>query len=287
MKYSLVIILILALLNSSAQTADQYFEQGVAKGKAGDHYGAVEDFKKAMSLHPQLAVTLISRGLQPINAIESETKSSPIEVKDRTYGCVVMPTKMNVLYRGVKNPISISVPGIPPDFVRPTITNGSLRADSKNAKGNYIAEVQGGSEAIVNVSAEIDGKLRFIGSFKFRVKDVPPPVSTVAGVKQEGMINANRLAAAPTVIPQMQNFDFELYFQVTKFDIVFQVGTDLITKPVTGSRIPEDALDQFKRLKLGSRIYIENITAVMLDENNRPAAGVTPIKLAPISLKLH
>ena len=85
----------------------------------------------------------------------------------------------------------------------------------------------------------------------------------------------------------MQNFDFELFFQVTKFDLVYQVGTDLITTNVVGSRIPPDALSQIERLRKGSRIYIENISAVMLDENNRPAAGVTPKKLSPVSLKLN
>ncbi|MBI1286868.1 MAG: gliding motility protein GldM [Flavobacteriales bacterium] len=201
-------------------------------------------------------------------------------------GVVVSPTKMNVLYRGVKNPISISVPGVAPELVKPSLSGGTLSPDRKEGKGNYIAEVKGGSEAIVKVSAEIGGKVRPMGDFKFRVKDVPPPVATIAGV-EEGLVSANRLAAAPTVIPKMQNFDFELFFQVTKFDLVYQVGTDLITKPVTGSRIPDGDLDQIKRLKKGSRVYIENISAVMLDENNRPAAGVTPKKLSPVSLKLN
>jgi gliding motility-associated protein GldM len=201
-------------------------------------------------------------------------------------GVVVSPTKMNVLYRGVKNPISISVPGVAPELVKPSMSNGSLRPDASAGKGNYIAEVKGGSEAVVKVSAEVNGKQRAMGDFKFRVKEVPPPVATIAGV-EEGLVSANRLAAAPTVIPKMKNFDFELFFQVTKFDLVYQVGTDLITKPVTGSRIPADAINQIQRLRKGSRIYIENIQAVMLDENNRPASGVTPKKLSPVSLKLN
>ena len=201
-------------------------------------------------------------------------------------GVVVSPTKMNVLYRGVKNPISISVPGVAPELVKPSLQGGTLRPDAAAGKGNYIAEVAGGSTAKVIVSAEVDGKQRKMGEFDFRVKDVPPPVATIAGV-EEGLVSANRLAAAPTVIPKMQNFDFELFFKVTKFDLVYQVGTDLITTNVTGSSIPANALSQISRLKKGSRIYIENISAVMLDENNRPAAGVTPKKLSPVSLKLN
>lgn len=201
-------------------------------------------------------------------------------------GVVVSPTKMNVLYRGVKNPISISVPGVAPELVKPSLQGGTLRPDSKAGKGNYIAEVKGSGTAKVVVSAEIDGKQRKMGEFEFRVKDVPPPIATIAGV-EGGLVSANRLAAAPTVIPKMKNFDFELFYKVTKFDLVYQVGTDLITKPVTGSAIPGDAIAQIKRLKKGSRVYIENIKAVMLDENNRPASGVTPVSLSTLSLKIN
>lgn len=228
-------------------------------------------------------------GLIQVQAPSGEIISYPFkgEYMVMKSGVVVSPTKMNVLYRGVKNPVSISVPGVAPELVKPSLTGGgTLRPDAKEGKGNYIAEVKGGSEAIVKVSAEVNGKLRPMGDFKFRVKDVPPPVATIAGV-EEGLVSANRLKAAPTVIPKMKNFDFELFFQVTKFDLVYQVGTDLITKPVTGSRIPADALGQIARLRKGSRIYIENIKAVMLDENNRPAPGVTPKKLSPVSLKLN
>ncbi len=201
-------------------------------------------------------------------------------------GVVVSPTKMNVLYRGVKNPISVSVPGVAPENVVATLEGGKLSPDSKLGKGNFIAEVAGGTSAKVKVSAKVDGKTRPMGDFEFRVKEVPNPVGLIAGIK-EGLISANRLAASPNVIPKMENFDFELFFKTTKFDLVFQVGTDLITKNVTGSSIPPDALEQIKRLKKGSRVFIENISAVMLDENNQPAAGVTPKKLLPINLKIE
>lgn len=226
-------------------------------------------------------------GLIKVKAPSGQMLSYPFkgEYMVMKSGVVVSPTKMNVLYRGVKNPISISVPGVAPENVVATLDGGTLRPDPKAGKGNYIAEVAGGSAAKVRVSAKIEGKTRPMGDFDFRVKEVPAPVGTIAGI-QEGLVSANRLAAAPTVIPKMENFDFELFFKVTKFDLVYQVGTDLITKNVTGSSIPGDALDQIKRLKKGSRVFIENINAVMLDENNQPASGVTPKRLAPISLRI-
>lgn len=201
-------------------------------------------------------------------------------------GVVVSPTKMNVLYRGVKNPISISVPGVAPELVKPTLQGGTLSPDPKAGKGNYIAQVKGGNTAKVIVSAEVDGKQRRMGEFEFRVKSVPAPTATIAGT-EGGLVSANRLAAAPTVIPKMKDFDFELFYKVTQFDLVYQVGTDLITKPVKGSRIPADAVDQIKRLRKGSRVYIENAKAVMLDDNMRPAAGVKPVNLSTLSLRIQ
>lgn len=227
-------------------------------------------------------------GLINVKAPSGQINSYPFkgEYMVMKSGVVVSPTKMNVLYRGVKNPIAISVPGVAPDDVVATIDGGTLRPDAKAGKGNYIAEVAGGTTAKVRVSAKMDGKTRPMGDFEFRVKEVPNPVGTIAGV-QEGIVSANRVAAAPTIIPKMENFDFELFFRTTRFDLVYQVGTDLITKNVTGASIPADAIEQIKRLKRGSRVYIENINAVMLDENNQPAAGVTPKRLAPISLKIE
>ncbi|MCF8465511.1 MAG: hypothetical protein K9G41_11760 [Flavobacteriales bacterium] len=200
-------------------------------------------------------------------------------------GVVVSPTKMNVLYRGVKNPVSISVPGVAPENVKASLTGGTLTPDNSAGKGNFIAEVKSGSEAIVKVNAEIDGKVRPMGEFKFRVKEVPNPVAMIGGIN-EGPISSSKLAAAPTVIPKMENFDFELYFKVTSFTLVYQVGTDLIESPITGSAIPPDKIAQIQRLKKGSKIYIENISAIMLDESNKPATGATPKKLSAISLKL-
>jgi len=199
---------------------------------------------------------------------------------------VVSATKMNVLYRGVKNPVSIQIPGMP-DYIEviPSVSNGTI-TPSREGNGIYLVEVIGGSAATVNVNVNIDGEIRLIGQYMFRVKDVPRAIATIAG-KEGGLISASRLAAAPTVIPKIENFDFELFFKVTKFDLVYQVGADLIAKNVVGSKIPPDAIAQIKRLKKGARVYIENVKAIMLNENNRPASGVTPRNLSPISLKIQ
>ena len=193
-------------------------------------------------------------------------------------GVVVSPTKMNVLYVGVDNPISVSVPGVAPENVRPSLTGGNLKPDSKAGKGNYIATVKGGKEATVNVSADLGGSMRPMGKFVFRVKRVPDPEAFCAG-QTDGLISKNKLAAAGAVIPKMKNFDFDLTFKVTSFEVTMNIGGDLITTSASGNRFSAEMKNRIKSLKSGSRVYIENIKAVGPD-------GV-PRKLKPINFKIQ
>ncbi len=193
---------------------------------------------------------------------------------------VVSPTKMNVLYIGVENPVSISVPGVPTENLSPSLSGGTLRPGKE--KGEYIAEVKGGSEAIVSVSAKfmVDGKAttKNMGQFKFRVKRVPDPVAYIAN-KKDGLVSANELIAAGAVIPRMENFDFDLQFKITAFDLSMNMQGDFITKSVNGNKLSAEMATMLKSAKKGTKIYIEEVKAVGPD-------GV-PRKLAPLNLKLQ
>lgn len=193
---------------------------------------------------------------------------------------VVSPTKMNVLYIGVENPVSISVPGVPTENLSPSLSGGTLRPGKE--KGEFIAEVKGGSEAIVSVSAKfmVDGKAttKNMGQFKFRVKRVPDPVAYIAN-KKDGLVSANELIAAGAVIPKMENFDFDLQFKITSFDLSMNMQGDFITKSTNGNRLSAEMATMLKSAKKGTKIYIEEVKAVGPD-------GV-PRKLAPLNLKLQ
>lgn len=199
---------------------------------------------------------------------------------------IVRASKMNVLYRGVKNPISVAIPGVAHEDISVFLDLGKLTPDLKMGEGYYLAEAFTGVICTVRVYAIVDGQNRHFGHYEFRIKDVPTPAGMIAGVKG-GVISVNRLAAAPTIIPRMENFDFELFFKTTSFDIAYQVESDFITRSVNGSSIPPDILEHIRHGKRGSRVIIENINAVMLDGNNQPAFGVDPKKLPAMSLTIE
>ena len=89
----------------------------------------------------------------------------------------ISPTMMNVLYAGISNPISISVPGVPMTAVNATMTNGTL---SRN--GDHWVALPGkvGTEAVISVTATLDGRSQQVGSMTFRVRKLPDPTPYLA-----------------------------------------------------------------------------------------------------------
>jgi gliding motility-associated protein GldM len=180
----------------------------------------------------------------------------------------VAAKKMNVFYRGVDNPVSISVPGIAKSNIRPSISIGTITADP-NDKGDWIVRIpKEATKAIVSASADYEGTMMNMGSFEFRVKRVPDPVAEIAG-KREGSINKNTLMAAGAIIPKMYDFEFDLNFIVTSFKMITIVNGDWIPKRTGGNQFSSDMKDIIKNAKRGQKFFFENIQAEGPDGSKR------------------
>jgi gliding motility-associated protein GldM len=170
----------------------------------------------------------------------------------------VSADKMNVFYIGVDNPVTISVPGIPNEKVRPSMTNGRL---TPQGGGKYIVRVEGGNEAVVSVAAELGGQTRSMGQVKFRVRRVPDPVPFIAGVR-EGNIEKARLVASPVIIPVLENFEFDLSFTIVSYTFEIQMpGGDIIEKQGSGNRLTQEMIGYVQNARRGQKCYITNIRA--------------------------
>ncbi|KKX47150.1 gliding motility protein GldM [Sphingobacterium sp. IITKGP-BTPF85] len=74
---------------------------------------------------------------------------------------VVSPDKMNVLYIGVNNPLSVSAAGTPTDKVKVSMTGGSLSGSG----GKYNARVSSPGTARISISAEVaPGKIQTLST---------------------------------------------------------------------------------------------------------------------------
>jgi len=184
---------------------------------------------------------------------------------------VVSPTKMNVFYVGVDNPVSISAPGFTAGNVRATVDNGKL---IRKGKG-YIAKPKVvGKVANVLVEGRMDGKWRRLKSVSFRVKPIPDPVAMVAG-KSGGSINKNLLAMQTGVDAVMKGFDFDLKFKIKSFTVSTQVKGFTRDESSKSDYFTKAQIKLLKGLRKNRKVYIEDIKAVGPDGSIRNLPAIS------------
>ncbi|MBI9066616.1 MAG: gliding motility protein GldM [Salinivirgaceae bacterium] len=188
---------------------------------------------------------------------------------------VVSPTKMNVFYYGIENPVAISVPGIPANDIKPRIASG---ATINKVKDGYIVKpTKRTGNVSVQVYADINGTQKSMGAMEFRIKTVPSPIAKVMG-QASGSISQAMLSNAPSVYAELEDFVFDLKFVITKFTLVAQDGIYTREYISKGSQFTNEQKGAIKAAKRGSRITIENIEAKGPDGIDKP--------LSPIVFKL-
>ena len=192
---------------------------------------------------------------------------------------VVSPTKMNVFYRGVPNPVEVSVPGVPQDKIEVRIDGG--HKISKQPDGSYVVEPSSNSsvrEANITVSAELpDGSKKTLPAKNFRVKRIPDPVAFWTGKKptDKGITKAEVLSFAP-VAARMEGFDFDVQVRVKSFTLKISKDGAFSDLPSGNNRITPDQQEALKRVRRGNVIYLEDILVSMPDGTER---DLPPMKL--------
>ena len=234
----------------------------------------------------QLELPASKPGLNTVHGIIKFTPvggEPQVELFSTTYevaapSLVVSPTKMNVFYRGIPNPVAVSVAGYSSKDIQPTMTNGSI---SPASDGGYTVKPGQGTEATVSVTVtNPDGTKKQMEGVKFRVKAVPDPVANFGGKGPgDNVINRGEMMAAQGVIAQMKDFEFDLKFDVTEFTVVASIGGEVKEMKINGNRITPDARKMFERVKSGQRIWIEDVKAKGPDGSVR--------KLGTLALKVN
>ncbi len=186
---------------------------------------------------------------------------------------VVSPIKMNVLYRGIENPVAISVPGISQDALKATINNGVL---VKQSDGTYIAkDIKTGTAATVSVSAEIDGKTKSMGTFEFRVKSVPDPIAKFAGKgPADATAKTSELTAALGVVADLPDFEFDLKYPIKSFDLTVIMGGNVKTITSNSNKLTSDMSELLKQVRRNQTVIIENIRALAPDGSTRKLGSI-------------
>ena len=175
---------------------------------------------------------------------------------------------MNVLYAGINNPISISVPGVAQNAVSATMTNGSLTrsGDHWNAHPTRV-----GAECVITVTATLEGRSQTVSTSTFRVRKLPDPTAYIAYKDSKGNENHYKgskpfakslLLAANGLDAAIDDDLLNVHYSVVDFEtIVFDSMGNAMPEKSAGSRFSERQKTSFRRLSRGKRFYITRIRA--------------------------
>lgn len=180
----------------------------------------------------------------------------------------VSATMMNVLYAGIDNPMSISVPGVANSSVSATMTNGTL---TKSGNSWIARPGQVGKDAVITVTADLDGLRQEVAKTSFRVRKLPDPLPFISFTDAKGNsdkyrggkpISKTLLMQAPGISAAIDDDLLNISFDVLSFETVFfdSMG-NAIPEVSDGPRFSSRQKDSFRRLSRGKRFYISRVKA--------------------------
>ena len=172
----------------------------------------------------------------------------------------VSPTKMNVMYRNIANPISVSAPGFKNEDIKVTVSNGNGTIKEVNkTKGEYVVTPGKENETIITASTMVDGKEIALGTQVFRIKAVPDPMPSFNG-KDGGTFSKNDLLSLGSVDVKLVDFDFADYeFKVVSYVVQTTVGSFSSKEPNNGSKFSDKIIKNINSAKRGQTFYFSDI----------------------------
>lgn len=189
----------------------------------------------------------------------------------RPTDAVISADKMNVVYRGVDNPITIAIPGLSDDKV-----TASAAGLTRSSGSKYIMRPGAGREVVITASGTTPDGVTVSSKVPFRIKDIPRPTGTVRGEDGNGgavRIERQGLEIA-TIGAVLQDFDFDLNLNVTGFS--FRVPGQP-TVNVSGNKLNAQAKQALQRAPRGAVVQIIDIKAGIVGNSSYHLPRISPI----------
>lgn len=186
----------------------------------------------------------------------------PFEVsyKAAQASAIVSPDKLNLLYAGIDNPISVSVPGYPAERVRAYLVgNGKFSGSNGSYKVNM--DDVGLAQIKVNVITD-EGKEMEMGVNQFRVKRTPPPTADVLGF-ESGPIELGTIKVSKKLNTTLKDFELEgVVYRVTAYRMTRERKQEIMDDRATSADFTQKMLRLVQEAQRGDRFFFEEIRAI-------------------------
>lgn len=164
--------------------------------------------------------------------------------------------KMNVLYLRIDNPVMVMAEGLPDKKTEVKLSQGTA---TKIKPNYYTIKPEKRGTLVLTVFSVSRGDTVVYGNHEFRVKDIPYPVPYIGG-KKGGEISKSLLLAQVGISARLENFDFDLRFNVLGYTFSCSSGEyqqDSID--VTGAKFTEEVYEGIKKCNTGDKVYFDDI----------------------------
>ena len=189
-------------------------------------------------------------------------------VVPRPNSATISADKMNVVYRGVSNPMSISFAGVSADKV--SASGPGLKSVGG---GKYVMNPGAGNEAVISVTGTLPDGSKVTDQKKFRIKGIPGPVGTIRG--EMGVVKGPKSSLEiSTVGAKLVDFDFEVGLDVVGFN--FKV-TGQPTVVVPGNKLNAQCKAVLAKAGRGDQVTISEIKTKLVGAGSYMLPRTAPV----------
>ncbi|KOS07794.1 gliding motility protein GldM [Flavobacterium akiainvivens] len=178
--------------------------------------------------------------------------------------------KMNSVYRGVDNPMTVSFAGVSANDVSATAPGAWKK--SGDGKYNWNVTSVSGDKAKISVTAKLPGGKTATSVKEFNVRPIPAPVAELRGKINSGKGNKNDLLNS-TIRVAFPDFVFDVKTQVTSFELSVPGSSTLV---VQGDKFNGAAQALINKAKRGDVITINNVKCTLIGVPGYTVKGSAP-----------
>jgi gliding motility-associated protein GldM len=228
----------------------------------------------------QAVISLTAGGVgeQDINGqftFLEDGKNIPLKFKG-TYVVVPKPNsatisadKMNVVYRGVVNPISVSFAGVDAN----KIVASAPGLNSAGKPGKYNMSPGSGTETTISVTGTLPNGDKVTDKKSFRIKGIPGPTGTIRG--EMGVVKGpkSNLEIA-TIGAKLLDFDFEVGLDVVGFNLKIAGQPTVV---VNGNKLNAQCKSVLSKAGRGDQVTISEIKTKLVGAGSYLLPRTAPV----------
>ncbi|MBW1824402.1 MAG: hypothetical protein JRI87_07535 [Deltaproteobacteria bacterium] len=168
---------------------------------------------------------------------------------------VMSAENMNILYRGIENPLSFAIPGMSKGSI---FFNADLPMSLSTVNKRIIVIPQSTGIANISLYRILEKDTIKLGTRSFNVKNLPPPIPTLNN-KSSGFILRDSLVKTEGIKAIIPDFNFNVDFETIKYSVSGNINIGKFNNEVVNNKISNQLRYSFSKIAHNSDIVFKDI----------------------------